>query len=270
MTATLVAPRDGKKTTGVPTSGLMLGVGHPKSGKSTTFAKFKNAYVLMLEKSGGDRIDGKGLRIHDITETVDEKSGAVLKTALEEFGDVLELVLNDASINTVVIDTIDELVMWFEDDILRSMGKDPKSGKPTEKDFVFWNELKTRIRAFAEYMKDSGKLVILVAHCKAPEKDSKGNVIVPAGINVPGKGGAYLAAQAEMIAYISKRIIGRNSVQYMSFNAPSDMALWGSRLEELDGKEFEVPKANPYEAFAANFKTNGKAKPKTKLRKKNK
>ena len=269
MTTALVAPRDGKKTTGVPTSGLMLGVGHPKSGKSTTFAKFKNAYVLMLEKSGGDRIDGKGLRIHDVYETVDEKSGAVVKTALDEFGDVLELAIADDSINTIVIDTIDELVGWIEADILRSSGKDPASGKPTEKDFSFWNELKSRIQALCVYLKDSGKLVILVAHCKAPEKDSKGNVIVPAGINVPGKGGAYLAAQAEMIAYISKRIIGRKSVQYMSFNAPSDMALWGSRIEELDGKEFEVPKDNPYAAFAANFKTNGKPKP-AKLRKKTK
>jgi len=259
MTTTLVPPRDGKKESGAPTKGLMLLVGHPKSGKTTTAAKFPRAYVLELEKQRGDRVEGKELRIHDIADTV--KDGIIVKSALDEFGDVLELAIADDSIKTIVIDTVDELVGWISADILRTSGKDPNDVKPQEKNFAFWDALRNRIAALCDYLKESGKLIILVAHCKAPEKDEKGAVIVPAGINVPGKGGAYLAAHAEMIGYISKRIVGGRPVQYMSFNAPSDMAIWGSGIDELDGKEIMIPKDDPYKAFAAMFAPKTEPKP---------
>lgn len=254
MTTTLVAPRDGKKVEGVPTSGLMLLIGHPKSGKTTLAAKFPGAYVLELEMNGGDRIEGSGLRIQDIRDEVSD-DGVVVKTALDQFGDILELCIQESTIKTIVVDTIDELAELVGADILKSMGRDPKDTKPQDKNYVYWNELRNRVAALCDYLKASGKLVIMVAHCKAPEKSDTGQIITPAGINVPGKGGAYIAAQAEMIGYVSKRVIGGKMVQYLSFNAPSDLAIWGSRLEELDGKEIMIPKADPYSAFAAMFVT---------------
>lgn len=240
MGSTLVAPREGRKTSGVPTEGLILFTGHPKSGKSTTAAKFPEAYVLELEKNGGDRIDGSNLRIHDIKD-------------LDTFGEVLAQAIEDPGIRTIVIDTIDELESWMQADILKGQGKNPASGKPTEKNFEFWSELLARVEGLTTYLKESGKLVILVAHCKPPKTNEKGVVIVPAGINVAGKGGAYIAAQAEAIAYISKRVVGGKSVQFMSFNSPSDMAIWGSRIDELDGKEIMVSRSDPYGSFAALF-----------------
>lgn len=256
MTTTLVAPRDGRKVTGMPTSGFWLAVGHPKSGKSTTFAKFPGAYVLMTEKGGGDHIDGKGLRIHEIVDLWgknDKDEPVLVKTALDDFGDVLDLAISDDSVQTVIVDTIDQFALWVAQDILRSMGKNPNDTKPQEKNFSFWDELAKRINGFTDYVKDSGKLVIGIAHCKPPERDEKGQVVVPAGLNVQGKGAAYLASHADAICYIEKRIIGSRPQQFASFNAPSNMALWGSRIPELDGKEFLVPVADPYSAFAAMF-----------------
>lgn len=259
MTATLVGPRDGRKTQGMPTTGLWLAVGHPKSGKTSTFAKFPGAYVLELEKSGADYLEGKGLRIHEIEDTVED--GIVTKTALDEFGDILELALADDSIQTMVIDTVDQLALWIASDILRNAGKDPANTKPQEKDFTFWDALKSRIAALTDYLKSSDKLIVAIAHCKPPKTDEKGNVIVPAGLNVQGAGAAYLASHAEAICYISKRIVSGKPLQYASFNSPSDLAIWGSRVPELDGKEFVVPREDPYSAFAAQFATKSKPEP---------
>lgn len=259
MTATLVAPRDGRKTEGMPTKGLWLAVGHPKSSKTSTFARFPGAYVLELEKNGADYVDGKGLRIHEIEDTVDPETGVVTKTALDTFGDVLELALNDDSISKIVIDTGDQLSLWIANDLLRNMGKDPASTKPDEKNFAFWDALKGRIAALVDYLKQSDKLIIVICHCRPPKTDEKGQIIQPAGVNIQGAGAAYLASHAEAICYISKRIVSGKPLAYASFNSPSDLAIWGSRVPELDGKEFVVPREDPYSAFAANFVS--KAKP---------
>lgn len=264
MTMTLVAPRDGRKVTGMPERGFWMAVGHPKSGKSTTFAKFPGAYTLMLERGGGDHIDGRGLRIHEISDQLSDDGQVVVKSALDVFGDAFELALAEPSIRTIVVDTVDQFALWIAQDIMRAMGKDPNDTKPQEKNFAFWDQMQKRIAAWTDYVKEQDKLVVGIAHCKPPEKDEKGQVIVPAGINVQGKGAAYLASHADAICYISKRIVGGRPAQYASFNSPSDMAIWGSRIPELDGKEFPVPMADPYAAFAAQFQTKAAA-PATKL-----
>lgn len=258
MTATLVAPRDGRKTEGMPTKGLWLAVGHPKSCKTSTFAKFPGAYVLELEKNGADYLDGKGLRIHEIEDTVDPESGVVTKTALDTFGDVLSLAIEDDSISKIVIDTGDQLSLWIANDLLRNMGKDPANTKPDEKNFAFWDALKGRIAALTDYLKQSDKLIIILCHCRPPKTDEKGQIIQPAGINIQGAGSAYLASHAEAICYMSKRIVSGKPLAYASFNSPSDVAMWGSRVPELDGKEFVVPREDPYSAFAAQFTTKSK------------
>src|SRR5262249_43346985 len=78
-------------------------------------------------------------------------------------------------------------------------------------------------------------------------------VITPAGINVSGKGGSYIAAQAEMIGYISRKSIGGKGIHFLSFRSESDMAIWGTRVEELADKEIQLSKADPYGSFAAMF-----------------
>jgi hypothetical protein len=233
----LVIPRTKPKESGLPTSGLLLVVGHPKSGKTWFASSFPDSYILELERGGADRVPGG--RIHDIEN-------------LEAFGQVLELVVADEGIKTITIDSVDELATWIE--------KDVEKEKPRDKDgWAFWGEFRERIEGLVDFLKDSGKLVILIAHCKPPEKTNEGRVITPAGINVSGKGGAYIAAQAEMIGYISKKNLGGKGVHFLSFRSESDLAIWGSRVEELADKEIQLSKNDPYGSFASIFE-NGKPK----------
>lgn len=233
----LVQRREEPKTTGMPTSGLMLLVGHPKSGKTTFAVSFPHNYVLELEHGGADRLTG---RIHEIKN-------------LDEFSEILPQVIDDKEIKTLVIDSVDELAEWIE--------KDVEKTKPRDKDgWAFWGEFKDRIEGMTQYFKESGKLVILVAHCKPPEKDGQGRVITPAGINVSGKGGAYIAAQAEMIGYVSRKAVGGKGVHFLSFRSESDLAIWGTRVEELADQEIMLSKADPYGSFAALFERKEEAR----------
>lgn len=244
----LVGYRDQPKASGLPTSGLFLVVGHPKSGKTTFAASFPDSYVLELEPRRADRIL-RG-RIDDQIQDLDT------------FGEVLQKAIEAEDIKTIVIDTVDHLAKWMQDDIAKAAGVEflGKAEKGVD-NRALWGEFAQRVHGLTDYLKESGKLIILVAHCKLPEKDDQGRVIVPAGINISGKGGSYIAAQAEMIGFVGVKTLNGKAQHFLSFKAPTDLAIWRSGIDELHDQEILLDKANPYGSFAAMFgASNGSAK----------
>lgn len=232
----LVAPR-GKLLEGMPTSGLFIIVGQPKSGKSTFVADAPGSYVLELERGGGDRVAG---RIHDIMD-------------LAQFRQVLPVVMKDPSINVVAIDTLDVLSDWLADEIARARGLETITERKAGVDgFELWGEYRARIEGLIGYFKASGKLVILVAHCREPKVDGNGNTVTPAGINMPGKAGGFIAAQADMIGYAYKKPLGAGTGYYLTFQG-GPLGTWGSRVDELNDRTLTLPRENPYSALAAVF-----------------
>lgn len=281
MTMTLVAPRTAPKVTGMPTSGLILLVGDTKSGKTTLAASFPDSYVIELEHKRGDRIQFG--RIDDLVErfyslpepapgqTPPDRDAWLLNT----FGDVLEAAIADESIKTIVIDSADELQKLIAGDIAREAGVEfigkPKQGVDSR---ALWGEYFERIAGMADYLKECGKLVVIVAHRRPAETDSDGKITKPAGINVSGKGGDYLAKHAEIIGFMDVRNMGGKSTFFLTFKGESQRAIWRSGVEELQDKEIVISKSDPYGSFAAAFgkkaeaaapklvpaKTNGKKK----------
>lgn len=238
-----LVPRRDKKVTGLPEAGLAIIVGHPKSGKTTFAAAFPDSYVLELEAGGGDHASG---RIEDITN-------------LEDFRQALAAVLNDQSIKTVVIDTVDVLVEYLCDEIAGTRGLSKITERKAGVDgFEMWGELGERVDAMIDVFKKCGKMVILLAHCREPKLDDKNQLITPAGINVPGKTGSKLAAAADMIGNTYKKQVGAATEYYLTFQG-GPLGLWGSRIEEVNDKTVRLPKDNPYAAFAGLF---GETKPK--------
>ncbi|HAH06911.1 MAG TPA: hypothetical protein DCM05_10360 [Elusimicrobia bacterium] len=222
---------------GLPTDGLMILVGLPKSGKSKTAASWPGSYVLEVEPGGGDRIDG---RIHDIK-------------SLAEFREALKMVVADPSVKTVVIDSIDVLSDWFEDEIARTAGLSSMTERKAGVDgWALWAELRKKLEALVNYLKACGKFVILIAHTKDPKLDGSGSIVIPAGINVSGKGAGVIAANADAIGNCFKRQIGPTTKYFLSFQGGS-LGIWGSRIPELEDKTVELPRENPYSAFAALF-----------------
>jgi len=247
----LVENRKAPKT-GMPTSGLAIFVGYPKSGKTTLASSFPDSYVLELEKGGGDRVDG---RIHEIND-------------LASFRKILPVVIKEPSIKTIVIDTIDVVSDWIEAEIAKEKGLDTMTDrKEGVNGFELWGTFKKRMESLSLYFKNCGKLVILIAHTRDAKQDGDGNVIAPAGINVPGKSGGFIAAQADMIGYCLKKEVGSGMQFYVSFRG-GPLGQWGSRVSELNGKILLVPAKNQYTAFSSIFKTNGNGSAKKKTTKK--
>lgn len=237
----LAQPRTEAKVTGIPTSGLLLIVGHPKSGKTWFASSFPDSLVVELEQAGADRVKWGRIQEDDAWD-------------LDKFGQVMEAALADDSVKTIVIDTIDQLAKLFQDDIAKGAGlehiQQPKVGVDSR---ALWGEFGARVKSLTDNLKRCGKLVILVAHCKSPEKDNEGRVITPAGINVSGQGGAYIAAQAEVVGFVGVRVVAGKAQHYVTFKAPSDLAIWRSRIEELHDREIVLDKQDPYGSFAKAF-----------------
>ncbi len=245
----LVASRPMPKT-GMPTDGLMILVGQPKSGKTTFAASFPDSYVLELDEGGGDRVDG---RIHSLD-------------SLNSFRETVKAVAQEPSIKTIVIDTIDVLSDWFEDEIAKARGLSTISErKPGVDGFELWADYRKRIEGLSNFLIGTKKLIILVAHCKEPKVDGNGTLVSPAGINIPGKSGGYLAAKAEMIGYTFKKPMGSGTVYFVTFQG-GPLGLWGSRVKELNDKTIQLNEKNPYKGFEDVFttkkeiKTGGKKK----------
>jgi len=241
-TGPLVPPRP-KVKTGQPTEGLMVLVGQPKSGKTSLAASFPDSYVLELEPGGGDRVAG---RIHDIDN-------------IHKFREVLKAAAAEPAVKTIVVDSVDVLSDWLEDEIAKSRGLDTMSQRKQGVDgFEMWGEYRQKIEGLVGYLKASKKLIILIAHCKEPKLDSGGNLVSPAGINMPGKAGAFLAAQADMIGFTFKKPLGSGTAYFVTF-AGGPLGMWGSRVDELNDKVLQLPHENPYSAFAAVFSSGKKA-----------
>lgn len=235
----LVQERTGPKVTGIPSSGLITLVGDTKCGKTTFGASFPGSYVLELEKKRADRIPFG--RIHEIDN-------------LADFGEALELAIASDEIKTIVIDSVDQLAKWFASDIAQDAGVEfigkPKAGVDSR---ALWGEFGVRVHGLVDYLKGSNKLVMMIAHRRVAKEDSEGKVIKPAGINVSGAGGDYIAQQSEIIGYMDVRIIGGQSLHFLTFKGESARTIWRSGIEELHDKEIVIKKSDPYGSFAALF-----------------
>jgi hypothetical protein len=188
-----------------------------------------------LERGGGDRVDG---RIHDIAD-------------LEEFRKVLPMAAKDKDTQILVIDTIDQLSAWMEDEIAAKYGLESITERKQGVDsWSVWSDYRQRVENLTTYLRSTNKLVVLLAHCREPKTDATGNVITPRGINMPGKSGSFLAAQADAIGYTFKKEINGTTKHYITFRG-GPLGDFGSRIDELNDKQIELPKENAWAAIEA-------------------
>lgn len=236
----LVGLRKEAKAVGMPTRGLLTLIGDTKAGKTTLAASFPGSYVIEMEKGRADRI--KNARIHEIDN-------------LHDMGEVIQLALAAEDVKVLVLDSVDQIAKWMADEIAQENGMEfihAQKDKPDPR--TLWQEFGVRVRGLVDYLKASDKLVIFVAHRRVAKLDDKGRITTPAGINVSGQGGDYIAQQSEMIGFLDVREIGGKSTHFLSFRGESQRAIWRSGIEELHDKEIIIRKADPYGSFADAFK----------------
>ncbi len=227
------------KVTGIPTEGLFLLIGDTKCGKTTFAASFPDSIVIEMEKGRADRL--ANARVQEVN-------------SLEEFGEVLEEIMNHDEIKTVVIDSIDTLAQWVNEDIAKAAGI-PFLGKVQKgvDNMSLWGDFGVNVRAMTDFWKSSGKLFIVIAHRRVAQMDREGVVTKPAGINVSGQGGNYVPAQAEMVGFMGVRVLAGRTQHYLTFKGESDRAIWRSGIRELHDKEIIITEQDPYGCFAAVF-----------------
>ena len=233
----LAPPRTAVKK-GMPSEGLWLFAGLPKSGKTTLASSIPNSVILELERGGADRVSGWVQEIPN----------------LDTFRKALVASIKEPQVKTIVIDTLDVLMDWVEDDIAAKHGLATMSErKEGVNGFEVWGELRTRTTNLVAMLKGCGKLVILLAHYKDPKLDADGKVVITQAINAPGKIGSYICGQADAIGNCFKRPMGSSTQYVISFQGGHGLGTFGSRIQELEDKLIVLPKSNPWSAIEAVF-----------------
>lgn len=236
-----------KKKEGMLTSGLVVIVGLEKSGKSKLMASAPESYLLELDAGDADHLEG---RIADITPEVDEQ-GNITKSALDVFREHYAAALQDPSIRIIGIDTFNTFVKLQGQEIAEAAGlKRMTDRKEGVNGYALWDELEARILSFIDSVKNSGKLVLVAAHCKAPELDEDKHVVIPMGIDSYKKPGSILAKRADLIGYAYKKEVGGALEYRLSFKG-GPLGAWGSRVEALNDKEVRLDKNNPWASLVA-------------------
>lgn len=248
-----LAPPRGKLKTGIPVDGTIVFAGLPKGGKTSLACSIPGCVILELERGGADRLEGW---IQDIPD-------------LAAFRGAVKAATEDPNVKAIAIDSLDVLSDWFEAEVAAEYGLESISErKDGVNGFEVWKELRARFERLMLYLRDSGKLAVLIAHSKEPKIDAEGKVIVPAGIAIPGKIGGYIAAQADAIGHCYKKQIGSTTQYFVSFQG-GPLGTWGSRIAELEDKTIALPRNGqwaaltvacvPAKAEAAPEKTAAKA-----------
>lgn len=236
-----------KKKTGMLTAGLVVIVGLEKSGKSALLASAPDSYLLELDSGDADHLEG---RICDIVPEKDEE-GYITKSALNVFREQYRAALADPTIKIIGIDTYNTFVKMQGQEIAENAGlKSMTDRKEGVNGYALWDELEARCLAFIESVKNSGKLVVVTAHCKAPELDEDKHVVIPMGIDSYKKPGSILAKRADLIGHAYKKEVGGVQEYRLSFKG-GPLGAWGSRVEALNDKEIRLDKNNPWGSLVA-------------------
>lgn len=223
----------------------MIVFGPPKVGKTSFGASFPKSIVLECEPGGAKYIKCRKLDIN----------------SLGELRDAWNLLSQDKNYETVVLDSLDRVAMWIEEEICKEMGlKHIMDAKKGERHGAQWGEYSQRVMSFLEGWKLLGKRIIFLAHTKKAESDGNGVVISPKTINLYGQAATRVMSIVENIGHLYAEDDGQGNVnRILSFRSGQNVEA-GSRHPALTDKKIVLKKENPYESFAALFGTEKKEK----------
>ena len=223
---------------GVPMDFNMVLFGPPKSGKTTFGASWPRSILLECEAGGAKYIKCRKIDIN----------------SLVQLREVFGLLKDNNEYETIVIDSLDRVAQWIEDEICQELDlKNIMDAKKGERHGAQWGFYAQRVLGFLEAWKSLGKRNIFLAHTKKAETDGNGMVISPKTINLYGQAANRVLAIVDNIGYLYAVENEKGEIiRYLSFRAGLQVEA-GSRHPALTDKKIELPKVGSYEAFAALF-----------------
>jgi hypothetical protein len=240
---------------GMPTDLSLLVFGPPKVGKTTFGADWPNSLLLSCEPGGAKYVKG---RIMDINSLQELREAWVLINA------------NPTYCETVIIDTLDRVAMWVEEEVCKECGirtilASPKGERHGEQ----WGLYAERMLTLLAGWKALGKKLIILAHTKQAQMDGNGLVITPKTINLYGATAAKVVAIMDNIGHLFVRQTATGGIERVLSFTPELAVEAGSRHPSLNNQMVVLPYGGGYETVAALFRPHKIEVPKVQEAKNN-
>ena len=200
-----------KSTTVNPS--LLTVFGQSKVGKTTMLSKLNNCLIIDTEK-GTRYVDALKVQVNnsaDLKNTV---------RALKE---------SDSQYNYLALDTIDNVVSWFEKDVARDNNVDSFAKIPFGDGY---NQVRTRVMNMITALMDCCDHVIIIGHRKKTIIGNESVEVNVSSLDLSGKLKNYVMAKSDAIGFVYRDEEGHLKI---SFEA-SDEIEAGTRLPHLAGK----------------------------------
>ena len=200
-----------KSTTVNPS--LLTVFGQSKVGKTTMLSELNNCLIIDTEK-GTRYVDALKVQVNnsaDLKNTV---------RALKESG---------SQYNYLALDTIDNVVSWFEKDVARDNNVDSFAKIPFGDGY---NQVRTRVMNMITALMDCCDHVIIIGHRKKTIIGNESVEVNVSSLDLSGKLKNYVMAKSDAIGFVYRDEEGHLKI---SFEA-SDEIEAGTRLPHLAGK----------------------------------
>lgn len=201
----------------------------PKTGKTTAFAGLENNLILDLE-DGSDYVDALKVKINNLSDL--KIIGEQIKAANKPY-------------KYVTIDTVTALedmiaplaVKLYKNTAMgKSFNGDSVLTLPNGAGYLYVRQAFFQILDYIDTFADH---IILAGHIKDKAVDDKGEMVMPANIDLTGKIKSLICANADGIGYMYRK--GNETI--ISFKSSDDVTC-GARSEHLRNKEIVISRMN--------------------------
>lgn len=234
-------PKDEQKADigGFPSELSMLIFGPPKIGKTTFGASAPGSLLIECEPNGARYVSGKVINV----------------SSLDELRAVFKLLKTTPDYcQTIVIDTLDRIAMWVEDEVCAELGlKNIMDAKKGAQHGAQWAEYSSRILLQLEAWKVLKKNIIFLAHTKKAEIDGDGLVINPKTISLYGQTANRVLSIVENVGHMYARKADTGGTERVLSFAPGVAVEAGARHPLLADRVVVIDRADPFQSFSALF-----------------
>ena len=216
-----------KSTTVNPS--LLTVFGQSKVGKTTMLTKLNNCLIIDTEK-GTKYVDALKVQVDN---------SAQLKSLIGSLKDKEGIESLGVKYDYIALDTIDNVVSWFEKDIARENNIDSFAKIPFGDGY---NQVRNRVMAMINALMECCEHVIIIGHRKKTIIGNDSVEVNVSSLDLSGKLKNYVMAKSDAIGFVYRNEDGNLQI---SFEA-SDEIEAGTRLAHLAGKILDFKWSNIY------------------------
>jgi GTPase SAR1 family protein len=216
------------KSTTVNPSLLTL-FGQSKVGKTTMLTKLNNCLIIDTEK-GTKYVNALKVQVDNSDQ---------LKNLIGSLKDKKELEKDGITYDYIALDTIDNVVSWFEKDIARENNIDSFAKIPFGDGY---NQVRNRVMAMISALMECCEHIVIIGHRKKTIIGNDSVEVNVSSLDLSGKLKNYVMAKSDAIGFVFRNEEGNLQI---SFEA-SDEIEAGTRLAHLAGKILDFKWTNIY------------------------